>query len=243
MYPRKKKMAPRRRLRTAPRRGAVRKGARVALPKQISTGNFASATEQYSLAITAGQVYDFTFTLQDLVRTNQLAGLYQYYRITGVELRFKPLYDTFVAQGNSGGTALPYLNFQYDKSGALSNLDANGFEQVGTKAVRMDDKTIVRKWKPSVITTDSGGEPTQFKVSPWLPTHVFGTTDKNDQIAHYGAIWYISKTTSTDSTIYDVDVVINVQYRKPLIVMASAPVAIKPPRVVQGNTSAHQIES
>jgi len=225
------------------RRRVPRKGARVALPKTLNTGNFASATEQYSLAVTAGQVYDFTFTLQDLIRTNVLAGIFQYYRITGVELRFKPLYDTFVAQGNSGGTALPYLYFQYDKSGALNNLDAPGFEEIGTKAIRMDDKTIIRKWKPSVLIPSPAGIQA-FKTAPWMPTIVPGTNDKNDQINHYGAIFYVSKTTSTDSTVYDVDVRINVQYRKPLVQMSStAPVALKPPRVTQGNTSAIQIES
>jgi len=217
-------------------------GSSVALPLR-TTGNFASATEQYSLAITAGQVYDFTFNLQDLIRTNGLADIYQYYRITSVELRFKPLYDTFLAQGNSGGTALPYLNFQYDKSGALKNLNAPGFEEIGTKAVRMDDKTLIRKWKPSILMEGEAGTGiASFKVSPWLPTHIASSGNKNDQVDHYGAIWYISKTTSTDTTVYDVDVLINVQYRKPLVVVSSSEaVAIKPPRVVQGNTTAPQL--
>lgn len=239
--PMKKKSAPRRRpagrRRAAPRR---RMGASVALPKRV-TGNFASATEQYSLAITAGTVYDFTLTLQDLVRTNQLASLYQYYRISSVELRFKPLFDSYIGQPSGTATALPYLYFQYDKSGSLSNINANGFEQIGTKAVRLDDKTIIRKWKPSVITDSAGVGPTQFKVSPWLPT--FTGPDKNDQIPHYGALWYISKTSTTDAVNYDVDVVVNVQYRKPLIMQATEPVAVKPQRVVQGNTTAPMMEA
>jgi len=220
------------------RRRPARKGARVALPKRMNTGNFASATEQYSLGITAGTVYDFTFTLQDLVRTNALAAIYQYYRITSVELRFKPLFDTFVAQPSGTATALPYLYFQYDKSGALTNLDANGFERIGTKAVRLDDKTIVRKWKPSVVTDSAIGDGiTQFKTSPWMPTYI--GANKNDQVPHYGALWYISKTSATDGVVYDVDVVVNVQYRKPLVpALGDTPVAIKPPRIEQGNTTA-----
>jgi len=197
------------------------------------------------LAVTAGQVYDFQTTLQDMVRTNGLADVYQYYRITSVELRFKPLFDTFVAQPSGTATALPYLYFQYDKSGALNNLDAPAFEEIGTKAIRMDDKTIIRKWKPSILLDGEGNVGVaSFKVSPWLPTHIVGTNAKNDQVEHYGAIWYISKTSASDAVVYDVDVLINVQYRKPLVVVSSsAPVAIKPPRVRQGNTTAPQIET
>lgn len=225
------------------RRAGARKGARVALPKRINTGDFASATEQYSLAITAGSVYDFTFNLQDLIRTNGLADVYQYYRITGVELRFKPLYDTFVAQPNSTSTSIPYLYFQYDKSGALTNLNAAGFEEIGTKAIRLDDKTLIRKWKPSILMEGEAGVGiSSFKVSPWLPTHIASSGNKNDQVDHYGALFYISKTSTTDAAVYDVDVRINVQYRKPLAVMSSTtPVALKPPRITQGDTTAPQL--
>jgi len=238
-----KKATTRGRRRRVGRRKAPMRGAAVALPKRINTGDFASATEQYSLAITAGSVYDFTFNLQDLVRTNGLADVYQYYRITGVELRFKPLYDTFVAQPNSSSTAIPYLYFQYDKSGALTNLNAAGFEEIGTKAIRLDDKTLIRKWKPSILMEGEAGVGiSSFKVSPWLPTHIASNGNKNDQVDHYGALFYISKTSAADGAVYDVDVRINVQYRKPLAVMSSTvPVAIKPPRVTQGDTTAPQM--
>lgn len=211
--------------------GRRRKGAKVALPKRI-TGNFASRTEQFSLAVTAGIVNDFTFNMQDLVMTKALMSVYQYYRITSVELRFKPYFDTF-ANGLSSGQTLPYLFFQYDKSGSLTGLNAQGFEDIGTKAIRMDDKTLTRTWKPSVLTA-SGGTVTQFKVAPWLPTQVANTP--NDDVDHYGAIFYISKTSPSDATVYDVDVVVNVQYRKPLVVISQSETPnINPPRIKQGN--------
>jgi len=221
-----------------PRRGArkgQRKGAKVALPKRI-TGNFASATEQFSVAVTAGVVSDFTLNMRDLIRTRALLSVYQYYRITSVEMRFKPYFDTF-ANGLSSGQTLPYLYFQYDKAGALTGLDAQGFEDIGTKAIRMDDKTIVRSWKPSVLTNSTGtGGVTQFKVSPWLPTQYLAAA--NDDVDHYGAIFYISKTSPSDGTIYDVDVVVNVQYRKPLIVPSQgATPNANPPRIKQGATT------
>lgn len=232
----KKKYVPRRRKAPRRRRMAPRRGARVALPKR-TTGNFASATEQFSLAVTAGVVNDFTFDMTDLIRTRALMNVYQYYRITSVEMRFKPLSDTYIA---GGAANLPYLNFQYDKSGALlGTMTANNFEQIGTKAIRLDDKTLIRKWKPSVLTKglDAGGV-SQFKVSPWLPTFVEAV--ENAAVSHYGATFYISKQNPSDATAYDVDVVVNVQFRKPLVTVNAGEqvVTVNPPRVKQGTTTA-----
>lgn len=151
-------------------------------------------------------------------------------------MRFKPLSDTFTA----GGTAnLPYLYFQYDKSGALQGtLTATGFEEMGTKAVRLDDKTVVRKWKPSVLTGQSAPSvfATQFKISPWLPTWVGAT--ENNQVKHYGACFYISKQNPADATDYDVDIILNVQFRKPLVVPTEGAVTAELPVIKQGFTTA-----
>jgi len=217
-----------------PRR--ARKGAPVALPKR-TTGNFASATETFSVAVTAGIVNDFTLDMTDLVRTQALMSVYQYYRITSVEMRFKPQVDTFpTGQANT----LPYLYFQYDKSGSLTGLNAQGFEELGTKAIRFDDKTLVRKWKPSVVTSGptagAAVATTQFKVSPWLPTQISGVL--NNKVTHYGSIFYISKAAPSDGTIYDVDVIVNVQYRKPQITASTGEANPNPPRIRQGNTTA-----
>jgi len=137
------------------KRRGLRRGARVGMPKAV-TGAFASRTEQFSIAVTAGTVYDFTTSLADVPVLSALSSLYQYYRITSVELRFKPYVDTFAAGGSNN---LPYLNFQYDKSGALQgNMNAANFEQMGTKSIRLDDKTLIRRWKPSVITSSTVAE-------------------------------------------------------------------------------------
>lgn len=215
-------------------RRPMRRGARVALPKR-TTGNFASATETFSVAVTAGVVNDFTLSMNDLTRTRALLTVYQYYRISSVEMRFKPQSDTFIS---GGGAQLPYLYFQYDKSGSLQGLNAQNFEEIGTKAIRFDDKTLIRKWKPSVLTDAlSASGTTQFKVSPWLPTLEAGSPTANAP-PHYGAIFYISKQNPSDATVYDVDVVVNVQYRKPLITPSQGVTNVNPPRIKQGNTTA-----
>lgn len=232
-----KKMArkPRRKVARRPlRRGPVGR-----MPK-ATTGNFASSIETYSGAATAGVVYDFTTKLGNLARTLTIMNAYQYYRITSVEMRFKPQSDTFSAGGSA---QIPYLYFQYDKSGSLSGtMNAGSFEEIGTKAIRFDDKTIVRTWKPSVVTGDSASPQTlatQFKVSPWLSTVYNGNL--NDNIEHYGACFYISKQNPGDSTTYDVDVILNVQFRKPLVLPAQGVESVSLPIIKQGFTTAVDI--
>ena len=80
----------------------------------------------FSVAVTAGLVNDFTLSMADLIRTRALMGIYQYYRISTVEMRFKPLSDNYLA---GGADQLPYLYFQYDKSGSLQGLNAQNFER------------------------------------------------------------------------------------------------------------------
>lgn len=225
----KKPMAQRRR-RVARKRVWRKKGSKVALPKR-TTGSFATRMEQFSLGVTAGLSYDFSLNLNDLPISRALAQYYQYYRITSVEMRFKPNYDTFQAQQSN---LIPYLYFQYDKSGSLGGLNATQFEEIGTKAIRFDDKTIIRKWRPSVATNTELGA-TQFKVSPWIPTHEPVTPASLNIIDHLGAVFYISKMSPGDVLGYDIDVIVNVQFRKPLVTPSQT--AVNPPRMVQNNES------
>jgi len=174
--------------------------------------------------------------MNDVPVCKALAGLYQYVRVTSISMKFKPNYDTFQAQSTN---MVPYLYFQYDKSGSLTGLNAAGFEALGVKPIRLDDKTITRTWKPSVVT--EGGDPnglglTQFKTSPWLPTTLPGGA-LNDAVRHLGAIFYISKMSPGDQLGYDVDVIVNYQFRKPNITPAQGVANPEPTRIVQGNQS------
>jgi len=190
---------------------------RNALPR-APTGSFASRQETFSKTGVDGQVYDMNdLSLANLPVCQQMAQFYQYYRITSVQMRFKPAYDTFVAPGvTSGNPQLPYLYFLYDKSGSLGLLNSTQFEEAGAKPIRFDDKTIIRKWRPSVVTTSSDLSVTQFKTSPWLPTHENSGLNLNN-VLHTGAVWYISKMNATDALAYDIDITVTVQFRKPLV--------------------------
>jgi len=186
------------------------------------TGSFASRAETYSLPCTAGVVYD----LND-IRVNaqftvapQLANLYQYYRITSVQWRLKPNFDTFVAPGAAGNNpTLPYLYFLYDKSGSLGLLNSTQFEECGAKPVRVDDRTVVRRWRPCVRIGDVNQAVPMFKTSPWMPTHSTDGVTINAP-DHMGAVWYVSKMNNTDAQTYDIDVTVTFQFKKPLVTVS-----------------------
>lgn len=180
------------------------------------TGSFASRSETFSILSTAGQVYDLnTLNLGSLAACKQIANFYQYYRITSVQMRFKPNSDTYAP----GGVVLPYLYFLYDKSGSLGLLSGPQFEAAGAKPVRVDDKIITRSWRPSVLMSNNDANIVQFRTSPWMPTKD-STGATNNNTFHLGAVWYISKINPADAQTYDIDVTVTVQFRKPLVEIA-----------------------
>lgn len=199
------------------RRRAPMARRRVAMPR-APTGSFASRAETYSIAATAGQVYD----LNDIRINGQftvapkLAALYQYYRITSVQWRLKPNFDTYIGQGPANSGQIPYLYFLYDKAGSLGLLTAPQFEQCGAKPVRVDDKTIVRRWKPSVRIGDPNSAVPMFKQSPWMPTYQTDGVTPNAP-NHLGAVWFVEKSNSVDAQTYDIDVTVTFQFKKPLV--------------------------
>lgn len=211
----------RRLLRRKPaRRGTTRRSLAM-VPRRLRytpmrnapTGSFASRAETYSFDYTAGNFIDFKTTLSQFGTLVKLAEFYQYYRITSVQIRIKPNYDTF----SSGGTAsLPYLYFMTDKAGSLGNTTVNGLKSLGCKPIRVDDKIILRKYKPSV-RLDSGGQIGMFRSTPWIPTYEDDGITLNDIVEHLGCVWFITKTDNADAQKYNIDVTITAQYRKPLI--------------------------
>lgn len=216
----------RRLLRRKPaRRGTTRRSLAM-VPRRLRytpmrnapTGSFASRTETYSFDLQAGNFLDLKTNLNQYGTLAKLAEFYQYYRITSVQIRIKPNYDTF----SSGGTALlPYLYFAYDKSGSLGNIGIAGLKSLGVKPIRVDDKIITRKFKPSV-RLDSTGTIGAFRTTPWLPTYEDDGITLNTP-DHLGAVWMISKTDAGDVQQYNIDVTVTAQYRKALIPVSAAP--------------------
>lgn len=169
-----------------------------------------------------------------------IAKAYQEYRITKVDITFKPSYDTFPTSGG-GGIAVPALYGVVDKFGAysLNYTDLYALKQAGAKARRMDDKVFTISFKPAVLlsSSDAGSPPGApvnttagaVKVSPWLPTNASAgdpvTAWTPNSVDHRGYIFYIDQPNApTDQFVAQVEIVVHYQFRKALT-QAPAPVA------------------
>lgn len=202
------------------------------IPKSVlnqrKTDNYGNIEETYSFAMTAGMTYNIYHQLTDLSQRAQgLAKSFQYYRITDIRFRFKPLYDTF---STAYPSTIPQLYFAYDRSNTLPNLSIIQFEQIGTKPIRFDDKIIIKKLKPAVIGESDGNLPADYKISPWLPCNTDSTGGFTlSDVNHYGVVACITKMYAQDATVYDVDVTVNVQYKAPLVPASSPSQKVRPP--------------
>lgn len=190
------------------------------------TGNYGSATEQFSISAQAGVSYNFATSLADLVRAQVIAKEYQHYRITGVEMRIKPWFDTYApGQPNQ----MPYLYWVLDKAGVLGSPSASQFEQLGAKQIRLDDKTLTRTWKPGVVNADANTVlASGLRTSPWLPI-IDPQTGGLNIVKHRGCAFLITKMSPVDAVVYDIDIVVHIQFKRPFV--ATSPnTAVEPPR-------------
>lgn len=218
MKPTKKRTYRKRKAQTSRRKTARR------LPNKRQNANYAEVTEtwtQFSVAGTCGDL-----KVQGLLgngmcyRAPTVATAYQEYRITGLEIRIVPQKDTFVS---SGSDTIPTLYWMNDPHNALLNsMSETGFQAMGAKPIRLDDKIIRRTLKPSVIVVASPqgtGFPSINKYSPWLSTNANFTPVTNwaaSTVNHYGAKWLITNTIS-GAQPYEIQVKATYQFRRPLI--------------------------
>jgi len=187
------------------------------------TDNYATVEETCSAQVVAGECYNDSFIIGDLTRAPLVAQNFQYYRITNITMRFKPLYDTYGYANGGGAPVLPSLYFLYDRANTLPELTAPEFEDLGAKPTRVDDKIIVRRLKPSVVLIDqnpvAGGLlPANVTYTPWLPTssNPAGNFVLNN-IDHHGVVYLIEKTNPNDGNTYDVDITYTVQFKAPAV--------------------------
>lgn len=222
----KKKSAPRRR--RAPRRLAV--------PRRLasSQANYASCVDTIGdLSVVSNTPY----TLQNIALTNSaraktIAQGYQFYRITKVEVKWKPYVDTFA----SGGLTVPNLYYMVDKANTFpSNSTIATLKQAGAKPVRLDDKVITRSFKPAVHLASDDGAPGpattvetagMMKVSPWITTNAnaggTGMVWTPNSVDHRGLIFIIEQqTAAVNSGVASIEVVVHYQFKKPLFSSAT----------------------
>lgn len=183
-------------------------------------------TVQYT-DIQANAPYCPVFFLSQCSRAEDLADNFQEYRISRVELKYTPLYDTFASSIMPGTSnvnmTVPYLytKQQVTQTPAVFTLDY--LKVQGARPIRLDDKTITHKYRPHILqsaTIESGGSGTNPSAralkSPWLSTHVNNGTTLDDTNHFTNAFWVdqdvensiTNKVCSLEATIY-------FEFRKP----------------------------
>lgn len=169
--------------------------------------------------------------LSQFDRLTQIARAYQYFRITKVEMKFKPFQDTFYATGAIGSTgSVPYFYWLINKSDTLQVASFDAMRDAGAKPRRFDDKTITVSWTPSVAQGVALSEPNittnfaTYRSAPWLSTNqnvmIPGGTGTwaASTVPHQGLIYGVQQDYLPSQTqlLYGVEITVYTQFKKPL---------------------------
>jgi len=173
--------------------------------------------------------YDAYMYLTLFPRAKDMADNFQEYRISKVQWKFTPLYDTFVdASGNVG---LPYLYEKRHTYEAPTTFDLDYLKALGAKPRRFDDKTLNVSYTPNVNMAIFGdnssttGETQLVNTSgkpaykPWLNTHLTQApaTEVIDATRHYGLAFWIDQfqATAGSATVGQLECTAYFEFRKP----------------------------
>lgn len=178
------------------------------------------------------QLYNIALTNSS--RAKSIAQGYQFYRISKVEVKWKPLVDTFTSSSTSAGSpglSVPNLYYMIDKANTFpSNTVLDTLKQAGAKPVRLDDKIITRSFKPAIhLASDDGATGPastvetagMMKVSPWITTSSnaggIGAVWTPNSVDHRGLVFCIEQLAANNSnSVATVEVVVHYQFKKPL---------------------------
>lgn len=159
-----------------------RGGRRRKIPRGIKSETASLLYTSTSAPIMPNQAYSLrNFSLTNATRAIQVASAYQYYRITKVTCRFRPVSDTFSA-GLTNSGSVPHFYYRIDKEGTFPvTTTLQTLKTAGAKPIRFDDKVVSVSFKPAVVQASvaapSGGALLgnyslgTSKVSPWLTTN------------------------------------------------------------------------
>lgn len=191
---------------------------------------YAQASQTLQLSNDANNtVYRYdTCRLAAFDRLVLIAQAYQYYRITKIEMKFKPFYDTFATPETAATATVPYFHWLINRG---DNVDVNSFNALrdaGAKPIRFDDKTITVRWKPSVLNyvrdmNSSGSVQPVFnqgRISPWLATNqnagLNSSTWAASAIEHIGILYGVEADYAPQQLYYGTEVTVHVEFKKPL---------------------------
>lgn len=173
-------------------------------------------------------------------RLTLLGRCYQYFRITKVEVKFKPFSDTFIQQNNA---SVPNLYYVVNKSDTLDAGTFNQLKDAGAKARRFDDRSIVVSWKPAVANatiqaqTNTGIVPTavawaSYRTSPWLSTDNSpsdGTTAfAPSSVPHKGLLYGVEQDITAAAYSYGIEITAYAEFKKPLTLLPQGGVYQQP---------------
>lgn len=215
-----------RRLRNKPKRTVV--GRRVGMfgrykRRPARAVEYASCKESFNTNIVAGVLnYYNAITLSDaaLIRAPAIAKNYQFYKITKVEMRVIPKFDTFTAGGQ---VVKPYIFWMIDKGNVIpAGQTFATIQNLGCKPRILDETTRNFSFAPAVQTVDAevGAVPlagVQYKVSPWLNT-LGGGLGGLSAVDHAGCVYGITVMQPGDATQYNVQITYHFKFKKPLVV-------------------------
>lgn len=223
--PRKTKSVPRR------RRRQVRRKVRVPRGMNPAQHDVASCTDTLGFISVAPNT---PYTLQNIALTNSaraktIAQGYQFYRITKVEVKWKPYVDTFTAANT---LSVPTLYYMIDKANTFpSNSTVDTLKQAGARPRRLDDKILSVKFAPAVhLASDDGAigpastveTAGMMKVSPWITTNANAGGSSMvwapNSVDHRGLIFYVEQqsTAGPDAGVCSAEVILHYQFKKPL---------------------------
>lgn len=168
--------------------------------------------------------------LTNSARAKAIAQAYQFYRITKVEFKWKPLLDTFTSATN---ITVPQLYYRIDKANTLplgfATLDT--LKRSGCKPRRLDENNLTVSFAPAVhIGSDDGGATgpattvetaALTKVSPWLTTNANAGSQGQwspNSVDHRGLVYYIEQSSiqaPPNNVVASMDVVVHYEFKKP----------------------------
>lgn len=207
----------------------LRRQRKTAVPRLLRNRDVASCSDNLGVInIVANTPYSLqNIALTNSTRAKTIAQAYQFYRITKVEVKWKPYRDTFA----QGGITVPNLYYMIDKANTYpSNSTIDTLKRAGAKPRRLDDKIVSVSFAPAVhIVSDDGasGPATTVetagitKVSPWITTSSnaggSGATWSPNSVDHRGLIFIVEQTSfSSVEGVCSAEVVVHFEFKKPL---------------------------
>jgi len=201
--------------------------------RRVGTREWASASQTLELMDDqTRQVYQLSsINLSQFDRLSQIARAYQYFRITHVEMKFRPYFDTFANDGTPGGQVVPYLYWLINKSQNNNIASFNALQDAGAKPIRFDERTITVRWKPAVLQYLRDKDPntgtavpnfTLSRVSPWLATSQNAGTLPSvntwapNEVEHTGILYGGNTTLGVPPAPYGTTIIVHAQFKKPL---------------------------